>query len=393
MKKIYITTRFLSHGGVEKIVCNLSNLFIDMNYDVEILCTYYLGEPAYYLNNKVKVTYLINESPKIIPSLKERLKNIYLMKPNSLKDILNNISLIQIMNGFYTKRYQSYSYKEAIIKSIKNIENSIIISTINTEAKLISNYSKNNNKLIAQWHSDHRLIKGSLKDIKYKYKNIDYLLLLNEELRGEVEAELAGYKRNFECLTVPNFIVNQEDIHNIERKKQIISVGRLSPEKGFDRLLFIWKEFLVNNESYILKIVGDGQEKEKLIKLARCLNISDSVVFTGYLSNDETVKEIRKSKIYAMTSVHESFGIVLLEAITQGTPIIAYDVRVGPRSIIKDGYNGFLVKENDIEGFVEKLHFLLKEDGIYNNMSKNAIASSKIYSVEKLKDIWSGILE
>lgn len=194
------------------------------------------------------------------------------------------------------------------------------------------------------------------------------------------------------CLTVPNFITNKEVTKDIKRKKQIISVGRLSPEKGFDRLLLIWEKFIVNNKSYVLKIVGDGQEKEKLTQLAQSLNISDSLIFTGFLSNDETVKEIRKSEIYAMTSVHEAFGLVLLEAITQGTPIIAYDVRVGPRSIIKDGYNGFLVKENDIETFVEKLEFLLKESDVYNIMSKNAIVSSKLYSEENLKDIWFDIL-
>lgn len=392
MKKIYIITRFLSHGGVEKIVCNLSNLFVDMDYDVEILCTYYVGEPVYYLNNKVKVTYLINESPKIIPSLKARLKSIYVTRPNSYEEVLNHISLIKIINGFYTKRSQSYLYKKAIVENIKNIENSTVISTINSEAKLISRYAKNNNKLIAQLHSDHKLIKGFFKDVKYKYKNIDYLLLLSEELRGEVEAELADYKRNFKCLTVPNFIVSKDDLNNIERKEQIISVGRLSPEKGFDRLLFIWKKFLVKNKSYILKIVGDGPEKEKLIQLAKSLSINDSVIFTGYLSNDEAVKEIRKSKVYVMTSKYEALPMVLLEAINQGTPIVAYDVRVGPRSIIKDGYNGFLVKENDIKSFVEKLEILLKKDDIYNSMSKNAISSSKLYSEEEIKKIWLNIL-
>lgn len=93
-----------------------------------------------------------------------------------------------------------------------------------------------------------------------------------------------------------------------------------------------------------------------------------------------------------MTSIHEAFGIVLLEAITQGTPVVSYDVRVGPRAIIKDGYNGFLVKDNDIESFVEKLEFLVKENNFYSNMSKNASASSKEYSEENLKKIWLNII-
>lgn len=378
MKKIYITSRHLGHGGIEKIICNLSNLFIEMNYDVEILCTYFYREPVYYLDNKVKITYLTDQLPR---------------KNTSLRKILKNLNIKSLLNEAYGRATESYLHKKLIINSIKDIENSIIISTRNEHTTIISKHSKDSNKLIAQLHCDHTQFRGYSKDIRDKYGKMDYLLLLTEELKSEVESILIGSNQKTKCLTVPNFIANKEFIKDTKRKNQVISVGRLSPEKGFDRLLFIWKEFLDNNENYILKIVGDGQEKERLIQLAKSLNISDSVVFTGYLSNDETVNEIRKSKVYAMTSVHEAFGIVLLEAITQGTPIIAYDVRVGPRSIIKDGYNGFLVKENDIEGFVEKLYSLLKEGDIYNNISENAITSSELYSVEKIKRIWSDILE
>ena len=84
--------------------------------------------------------------------------------------------------------------------------------------------------------------------------------------------------------------------------------------------------------------------------------------------------------------------MVLIESISKGTPVVAYDVRVGPRAIIKEGYNGFLIKENDIEEFIKNMNFLIKEDNIYNNMSKNAITSSILYSEEKLKDTWFEIL-
>lgn len=389
MKKIYITSDHLTHGGIEKLICNLANLFIEMNHDVEILCTYFLGEPVYYLNDKVKITYLVDQ-PKEITSLKKGLKNF-----SSRKRFFKHFSFISFIYKFHTKYTRPYLQNKAsinFINSIKEIENSIIISTKNKHNKLVSKYSKDNNKLIAQLHCDHTQYKGYLKDIKYEYGNIDYLLLLNEELKNEVEYELVGCNQEIKCLTVPNFITNQEDIKDIKRKNQIISVGRLSPEKGFDRLLIIWEKFIVDNEGYILKIVGDGQEKGNLIQLAQSLNISDSIVFTGFLSNDETVKEIRKSKLYVMTSLHEAFPMVLLESISQGTPIVAYDVRVGPRSIIKDGYNGFLVKENNVEKFVEKLELLLTESDIYHNMSKNAIISSKLYSEENLKDIWFNII-
>ena len=377
MKKIYITSHYLKHGGIEKMVCNLSNLFIEMNYDVEILCTYFDGEPVYYLNDKVKITYLTNKLPKNNTSLKENLKNFEFVK------LITN-SLV---------RFSQYRlHNKVVIESIKNIENSIIISTRNEHTKLINKYSKDSNKLIAQLHCDYSQYKGYLKDIKYRYNNIDCLLLLTEELKNEIEPELTELNKKTKCLTVPNFIKDTEDTKGIERKKQIISVGRLSVEKGFERLLLIWEKFSVDNEGYILKIVGDGEEKEKLIQLAQSLDISDSVVFTGFLSNDEVIEEIRKSKIYVMTSLQEALPMVLIESISKGTPVVAYDVRVGPRAIIKEGYNGFLIKENDIEEFIKNMNFLIKEDNIYNNMSKNAITSSILYSEEKLKDTWFEIL-
>ena len=377
MKKIYITSHYLKHGGIEKMVCNLSNLFIGMNYDVEILCTYFDGEPVYYLNDKVKITYLTDKIPKKNTSLKKNLKEF-----KFIRFIINSLVMFS----------QYYLHNKVVVESIKNIEKSIIISTRNEHTKLINKYSKVSNKLIAQLHCDYSQYKGYLKDIKCKYKNIDYLLLLTEELKNEVEPELTKLNKKTKCLTVPNFIKDTKDTKDIEREKQIISVGRLSAEKGFDRLLLIWEKFLVNNEGYILKIVGDGQEKENLIRLARSLDISDSVVFTGFLSNDDVVEEIRKSKIYVMTSLQEALPMVLIESISKGTPIVAYDVRVGPRAIIEDGYNGFLVKEDDIKTFVEKLDFLLKENDVYSTMSKNAITSANRYSEKNLKDIWFEIL-
>ncbi|WP_413521025.1 glycosyltransferase [Psychrobacter glacincola] len=377
MKKIYIISLHLRHGGIEKVICNLSNLFIEMKYDVEILCIYFYQEPVYYLDNRVKITYLKYELPKKTASLKKSLKNLCFKK---------------FINDLYTRYNQYYSHNKVIAKSIKNINNSIIISTRNEHTKLINKYSKNSNKLIAQLHCDHTQFKGYLRDIKYKYSNIDYLLLLTEELKNEVENELIGLNRKTKCLTVPNFIKIKKKTRILERKKQVISVGRLSIEKGFDRLLLIWSKFIINNEGYKLKIVGDGEEKEKLIQLTQSLNISDSVIFTGFLSNDKTLKEIRESKIYVMTSLHEALPMVLLESISKGTPIVAYDIRVGPGSIIKEGYNGFLIKENDIEEFIKKMDFLIKENSIYRSMSNNAINSSILFSEEKLKDTWFDIL-
>ncbi|WP_201577011.1 glycosyltransferase [Psychrobacter okhotskensis] len=377
MKKIYITSRHLQHGGIEKVVCNLSNLFIKMNYDVIILCFYDFGKPVYDLDEKIKIVYLMKRLPRKNYSL------IKLFKEKKLKKIANEI---------YGRCYSRYLNNRSIIKYIKDVSNSIIITTRNEHTKVINKTSEDSNKLIAQLHCDYTQYEGYIDDIKNEYGNIDYLLLLNQESRSEVESILFGHNKKVKCLTVPNFIIHKEYNANIKREKQIVSVGRLSSEKGFDKLLHIWERFIVNHKDYILKIVGDGEEKESLMQLAWFLGVGDSVVFTGFLSNDKVVEEMRKSKLCVMTSLHEAFPLVLLESISQGTPVIAYDIRVGPRSIIKDGYNGFLIEDNNIETFIAKLNFLLEEYDVYNSFSKNAIDSSMLYTEERLRDIWFSIL-
>lgn len=377
MKKIYIISRHLQHGGIEKVVCNLSNLFVKMNYDVIILCFYNFGKPVYYLDDKVEIIYLMSSLPR---------------KNDSLKNLFEERKFKQMITEIYTRYSDKYLCNRQIIRHIKGINNNIIITTRNEHTKVINKISEANNKLIAQLHCDYTQYAGYIDDIKYEYGNIDYLLLLNQESKDEVESILFGHNKKVKCLTVPNFIIHKQYSADIKREKQIISVGRLSSEKGFNKLLYIWEKFIVNNQDYILKIVGDGEEKENLRQLAWSLGINDSVVFTGFLSNDKTVEELRKSKLCAMTSLHEAFPLVLLESISQGTPVVAYDVRVGPRSIIRNGYNGFLVEDNDIETFITKLNFLLRDYDAYSYFSENAIDSSMLYTEESLKNIWSSIL-
>lgn len=124
-----------------------------------------------------------------------------------------------------------------------------------------------------------------------------------------------------------------------------ISVGRLVKRKGYD---FLIKSIAkLKNKKICSIIIGDGPEKNNLIKLAKELNILDQIIFLGFISEERKFQYLDNSDVFILSSIHEGFGIVLQEAMQVGLPIISTD-NGGQVDFIKDGENGFLVKFGDV---------------------------------------------
>ena len=196
-----------------------------------------------------------------------------------------------------------------------------------------------------------------------------------------------------QCVVIPNFLENSSaKIAEKKRKNQIIAVGRLHPVKGFERLIDIWEKTRIK-ENFYLKIIGDGSEKGHLEELIREKNLQNSVILTGALSHEQVMKEMSSSEIYVMTSFSEAFPFVLLEAMENGLPIIAYDVRVGPEAIVHQGENGYLIKDGDAEDFAAKLDYLIENKSERQQMSECAIKRSNDFMEDVVMKQWIDLLE
>ena len=99
------------------------------------------------------------------------------------------------------------------------------------------------------------------------------------------------------------------------------------------------------------------------------------------------------SKIYAMTSLNEAFPFVIIEAMQSGLPVVAFDVRVGPRSLITPGKDGFLIKDGDIAAFAERLEYLMNNTSIREKMSEQAYIDSLRYTKDEVIKKWIEILK
>ena len=376
MTPIYITSLHLMHGGVENVITSLANAFSERGYSVTILCTYHLGEPVYPLNPDVKVRYLTDRKPnreEFVRALKSR---------NTVRIVREGWSAIRTL----------YEKKSTMVKAVRDIRNGTIISTRNEHSLLLSKYGAKPVKKISQLHSDHGFDKRLMFDFRHRYGNIDYFVLLTPQTTDEIKNMLQGYNDRIKCVTIPNFIEPLPQHKPLPKERQVIAAGRLHSDKNFASLLRIWSNVTSRVSGFQLVIAGEGSLENDLKHQADELGIASSVRFAGALAHDVLLSEMERSYCFALTSVSESFGLVLVESMMCGTVPIAFDVRVGPKAIIDSELNGFLIPDGDESLFADKLVELLTNDSLRYGMEQKAKEKAEVFFKKHVLPKWDAIL-
>lgn len=372
MKKVTILALHLGYGGIENVISTLANT-LSSKYDVEIISTYKLyNEPAYKLDEKVKVTYLKED---LKPNKKE-IEHYFKNKNYSLliKELLKAVKI------YFLRRH-------LMVKAIKNVDTDVLISTRTLHNNWVSKYGKGSYRKIAWEHNHHNNDKKYIKKLVKSCKNIDNLVLVSKELAAFYKTYLGN-----KVVYIPNSLDKIPNKYSKLEEKNIISVGRLSKEKGFDDLLKVFKKISLKHSDWKLNIIGDGLEKNELLNLAKELKLGDKVVFHGF-QNKEYINEcLLKSSIYVMTSHTESFGLVLVEAMSFGIPCVSYTSAQGANEIIKNEETGFLIENRDSEEMISKIDLLIEDDKLRKKMGQNAKNESKSYAPEFILDKWSKLI-
>lgn len=199
--------------------------------------------------------------------------------------------------------------------------------------------------------------------------------------------------RKIQVINIPNFLNSENVGHADIDKKNVVAIGRLTYQKGFDILLNIWAEARskMKDRKWKLYIVGDGEDKDKLLQQAEKLNILDSVCFVGAKKDVSTY--YLNSSIYLMTSRFEGLPMVLIEALWHGLPIISFDCVTGPADIVDDGQNGYLIPQNDNTQFVEKLIELTSDFERRSKMQLDALEKAKQFKSARIINEWKNLID
>jgi glycosyltransferase involved in cell wall biosynthesis len=376
----------------------------------------YVTTLAYALSNYHEVIVITTIGPKNRPNnrLKHNLKVIEIGAKNvcSVYDIIHNSSSIGIARKslwHFLDLWNVLSYKQ--IKKILCEEkpdlvhtngiigfSSSLFSAINKHSQILHIHTLHDYQLISRWSSLFRMGKPISQ---FNFLDRMYMRYMRK-ISSSVEAVISpskflvdfhselGFFKNSKKYVVPNGI----ELHNYVLPREnsgseFLFIGQVTEHKGLQIAIKAFKKLKENNAK--LHVVGDGPH----IKIAKEVSKGDSrVIFHGFVESKIELDEIFKRCSYAIVPSiwYEIFGLVIIECLDRGLPVIASNIGAIPE-LIQEGYNGFLFQPGDSDSLHSVISNLLNGKEVLPMLSKNAIESSKRFSIEKhlnsIMDIYS----
>ena len=163
-------------------------------------------------------------------------------------------------------------------------------------------------------------------------------------------------------------------------------MGRISYQKGFDLLFKIWSILNKKHTDCKLWIYGSGELQDALELLISKLHLTKTIKI---FSPTKQIGSIYlQGSILLMSSRYEGLPMVLLEAHSYGLPVVSFECKCGPKDVIQDGINGFLIPNNNLELFADKIMLLIENQSMREQMGKAAYQSAQLYTEEKIMSRW-----
>lgn len=376
MKKVTILALHLGYGGIEKSIVALANLLVN-DYEVEIISSYKLfDEPAFDLNPAVKVKYLIT---KFKPNREAWKRSIKKLRPISfVKESFNSVMTLALR-------------RSTMIRAIEDCHSDIIISTRDLFNSWLGTYGRKSCYKIGWEHNHYHGNMSYADKVTKSARNLDALVLVSDSLRRFYKKQLADTKCH--CFYIPNILDDVPEHLSKLNEKRLISVGRLSREKAFEDLLDVFKIIHEKEPSWRLDIIGDGAQKNLLGDRIFTEGWTDCVKLHGFQDKKYINDLLSKSSIYLMSSVTESFGIVLIEAMSYGLPCIAFDSAEGATELINNNENGFLISYRNKEEYAKKVLELIHNKKERARLGKCGRETSLNYTSEKIQKEWMKVLK
>lgn len=364
--KITILGLHLGYGGVENAISNIANM-LEEKYEVEVISLYRKKEEPFKFNKRVKIKHLMN-----ITSNKNEFKKA-LKNKQGLKILKEGIKSIYILLN------KNYLLKKAIINS----DSKIIISTRYSFSKILNKYGRDKTIKIHQEHT-YNVNLQYIKKLNY-LQNINYIMPVSKSILLKYKDKIT-INMKYIPLTL-DYYPNKSEISDLNNNN-LISIGRLENEKAMDELIYIMNGLTKNNKNVLLNIYGDGSNHQKLESLINEFKLEKNIKLWGFKPKKEIQDALKQSTLYLMTSKEESFGLVLIEAMSFGVPCIAYSSAEGAKEIIKPN-TGYLIDNRDRKEYINQIENYLKYSiREKQEMGRNARKNINTYKFDTVKREW-----
>lgn len=355
MKKILFFIPTLGGGGAEKVLVNLVNNLDSKKYDITVQTLFDIG-----INKK---------------SLKDNIKYKTIFR----KRIRGNIHILKLFSRKFLFKMMIKEKYDIIVSYLEGPTTRIVSGCTDLNTKLI-NWVHTEMKNIKEFQKSYR----NKKEMKIAYNRYDATVFV---------AEIA--KTNFEKITkfnLKNEIVvrnvidtneiiekSMEKIEDTKKQITLVTLGRLVPIKGYDRLLRIHKKLLEEGINHDLWILGEGHERRNIEEFIRKNSLQSTVKLYGYQENP--YKYLREADIYVCSSYVEGYSTAIAEALIIGKPIVTTRCS-GMDEILQNGKYGLITEnnENDLYNGIKKM---LLNQAVRNKYKELALKRREYFNINK----------
>lgn len=368
MKRIVICTdQIYLHGGIEKVMATKVNYWANLsNVEVIIITSEQKNQPPrYQLHSKVQLMDL---------GVNYNRQKSYISIENVLKAAKHFCRQKKLLKKLQPQAIisPSFSFDHFWLPFIKS-------KTILIKERHSSRYL---DELSRQHPSLTKKLKMQFSDLIEKH--YDYIIVLNKDEQS--------YVHTGNAVVIPNPIDLSDNVAELENK-QVIAAGRISPIKRFDMLIEAWSLVHQYQPDWQLHIYGEDYlgTKAKLEQKITDLGLNEVIKIKASVPSLEKV--LSQYSIYAMTSESECFPTVLLESLSVGVPIISFDCPNGPRNILTDQVDGYLVENGNTKAFAQALINLMKDDKTRHAMGQQAKQNVLRFSAPIIMNTWQSLLK
>ena len=382
MKIVYCLFGVYSTGGIERVTTVKANWLAEHGYEVYLVTTGHAGRSSYY---------------PLHPSIKH-------IDLGLCYDEAGELSRFTV----YRRNYPKYRrHREELEKLFADIRPDIAVAAGWHEGSFLFQLKDGSKKIIEHhgWrHANVALYPVYLRELGYVTAMTRFKYWLRTLWGNLMTYKQGRYDRRFDRLVVlteedktycshcpttsviPNPITTPSLEVSPLSDKVILAVGRLDNQKNFPELIDVWALIAKDYPDWKLRIVGEGYTDVRILKKVKEHGLEEQFELCPFTK--EIQKHYLSASIYAMTSAFEGLPLVLVEAESMGLPLVSYACPCGPRDIIRDGQDGFLVEPGDKETFAARLRQLIEDEELRRRMGQAAKINSQRFSLENVMKQW-----
>ena len=382
MKIVYCLFGVYSTGGIERVTTVKANWLAEHGYEVYLVTTGHAGRSSYY---------------PLHPSIKH-------IDLGLCYDEAGELSRFTV----YRRNYPKYRrHREELEKLFADIRPDISVAAGWHEGSFLFQLKDGSKKIIEHhgWrHANVALYPVYLRELGYVTAMTRFKYWLRTLWGNLMTYKQGRYDRRFDRLVVlteedktycshcpttsviPNPITTPSLEVSPLSDKVILAVGRLDNQKNFPELIDVWALIAKDYPDWKLRIVGEGYTDVRILKKVKEHGLEEQFELCPFTK--EIQKHYLSASIYAMTSAFEGLPLVLVEAESMGLPLVSYACPCGPRDIIRDGQDGFLVEPGDKETFAARLRQLIEDEELRRRMGQAAKINSQRFSLENVMKQW-----